>query len=50
LRLAPAPAAPIARETKACIDVAEAFGYIAPHDRARAGLLHVVNVLVRVTA
>jgi four helix bundle protein len=39
-----------ARETKACIDVAEAFGYIAPHERARAGLLHVVNVLVRVTA
>jgi four helix bundle protein len=40
-----------ARETKACLEAAEALGYIARIEPSvSAGLLHVTNVLVRITA
>ena len=38
-----------ARETKACLEAAEALRYIACiDDRVSAGLAHVINVLVRI--
>ena len=39
-----------ARETRACVETALAWGYIERTDeRVVAGLAHVINVLVRVT-
>ena len=38
-----------ARETRACLEAAEALGYIAGIDeRVSNGLAHVINVLVRI--
>ena len=38
-----------ARETRACLEAAEAMGYITGiDDQVRAGLAHVINVLVRI--
>ena len=40
-----------ALETRACLEAAEAMGYIAGiDDRVRDGLAHVINVLVRVVS
>ena len=40
-----------AREVKACLESAEALGYVARvDDRIDAGLTHVINVLVRLVA
>ena len=40
-----------AREPRACLDAAEALGYVARvDDGVHAGLLHVTNVLVRIAA
>ena len=40
-----------ARETRACLEAAEALGYVARvDDGVTAGLAHVVNVLVRLVA
>src|SRR5438552_10638617 len=40
-----------ARETRACLEAAEALGYVRMIDAAESeGLSHVVNVLVRIVA